>query len=368
MNNKRKVVLLRSIDMLPDPRVEKYVDFYKSDNIAYTLIGWNRSLAQVSKPNTIYFNCAAEFGAGMTNVSKLIKFNMFLFSTLRKQRKNYDVIHACDFDTVLPALLVKFFWRKKVVFDVFDWYTDSRSVGNKFILRMVKFMERLSLRKSDYVIICDEEREEQLPIKIKAEKLKVLPNIPTFTTQPKPSNQYKKGPITLSYVGIFGTGRGLENLLKAVSTRSNIQLNIGGFGELQTLLEQYATNYENITYYGKMDYQNSLELMNESDIICAMYYKVNRNHIFAAPNKYFEGLFLNRPILTTEGTSIGKKTEKYKTGYVIGESVEDIVDFLNNLDIEQVKYIQKNTSNLWNTKYKTYVGDFMRNQYKTILK
>ena len=37
------IILLRSDDLNPDPRVEKYVNFFKEKTLEYLLIGWNRS-------------------------------------------------------------------------------------------------------------------------------------------------------------------------------------------------------------------------------------------------------------------------------------------------------------------------------------
>lgn len=60
--------------------------------------------------------------------------------------------------------------------------------------------------------------------------------------------------------------------------------------------------------------------MARSDIIAALYEKVVLNNEYAAPNKYFEGLYLRKPILTTRGTLVGNHTEEFKTGFVIGET------------------------------------------------
>lgn len=369
MNSKR-VILLRSIDMLPDPRVEKYVDYYKKNNVGYTLVGWNRSNKDLKKDNTLYFNCPAGFGDGMGNVKNILRFNKFLFKVLTKKREEYDVIHACDFDTVLPALFAKLLWRKRVVFDIFDWYTDSRDISNSFVSGCVKFLEKVALRLSDYVIICDEERKAQLPLTLSDDKLKVMPNIPSFDASYAQCNAVESDSayiVNASYVGILGGGRGLDNMLEFFAENKQYRLDIAGFGELSDLVVKYADRCDNIVYHGKVSYSDSLKIMHDSDLIFAMYYKINRNHIFAAPNKYYEGLFLGRPIVTTEGTSIGNKTEKYHTGFVIGEDVDSIKKLFSSIDKKMIEEYGINAKTLWNAKYIDYINDFMANEYTKMI-
>lgn len=362
---KNSVILLRSIDLLPDPRVEKYVDFFKEHNIDYILVGWNRSNEVKLKQRTIFFNLSAQYGSGISNLSKLVRFNFFLIRTLLLNVKKYKYIHACDFDTVIPALLIKLLFGKKVIFDIFDWYSDSRVISNNFLSRVIEFLEKKALKYSDYVIICDSERISQLPISIDLRKLKILPNIPVVNSSllSKEDKREEDYYLTISYVGILGVGRGLENLLIVVSKNSNLKLNIAGFGELQNLVEKYANEYGNITYWGKVDYSESISIMKNSDIIAAMYYKINKNHIYAAPNKYFEGLFLGKPIITTMGTSIGNKTEFFFTGFVINESYEALEELLLKIERRKIIEYSENASKLWKDKYENYVSNFMIDEY-----
>lgn len=360
------VILLRSVEMLPDPRVEKYVDYFKQHSIPYILVGWNRSDVSVSKDHTIYFNRPAPFGAGMGNVGNLFRFNRFLIATLKKERHHYHTIHACDFDTILAALYAKIRWRKRVIFDVFDWYSDSRTIACKALRYIIQWLEKWALRRSDYVIICDSERKDQLPISLSENKLFIMPNIPAFDGE-VPKFIPNHGALKASYVGIFGEGRGIEDMLAVFSTHPEYRLDIAGFGELTPIVERYASRYDNIFYHGKTDYATSMITMAQSDLIFAMYYKVNRNHIFAAPNKYYEGLFLGKPIITTKGTSIGNKTERYNTGFVIEQTQKDIEQLLTSLSRQQIEECGGNARRLWDEHYADYIECFMNGTYSRMI-
>lgn len=358
------IILLRSADMLPDPRVEKYVGFYKENDINYSLLGWNRTHGNIHKNNTMYFDYPAQFGSGVKNLWGILSFNCFLFKKMFRLRRKYSIIHACDLDTVMPALLIKLLLRKKVIFDVFDWYSDSRDINNKSLMRLISLAEKIAVNYSDTIILCDEERKKQIPYKISDDKIIILPNIPHMIDVQLANKEIEdSNKIHISYVGILGAHRGLEDLLKVVANHTELQLTIAGFGELEELVIEYSLRCKNIVFYGKLEYTDGLKLMAKSDIVCAMYYKTIKNHIYAAPNKYFEALFLGKPILTTAGTIMGAKTEKYQTGFTINEGYDNIENLLLNINREQLEKIGICAKKVWDEKYSNLWSDTINTEY-----
>lgn len=354
------VILLRCIDLNIDPRVQKYVDFYEKNNIEYKLIGWNRSNKELYKKNTEYFNLPAEYGGGIKNLFKRIRWTLYLTKTLIKYKDEYNTIHACDFDTAIPSLLMKLY-NKKLIFDVFDWIDD---VGNP-LKKVVFHLQKFAAKHSDTIILCDEKRREQ--IQIKHDNIIILPNIPSEIDL---ENYDKKIPleisdnIVISYVGVFDRNRNIEKLLNVVSKNKNIILNIAGFGALEELIVLYAKENFNINYFGKVIHQKGLEIMKKSDLIYAMYCTNVRNHKYAAPNKYYEAMMLGKAIITTKNTLVGNNVLENKTGFVIGESEQELEDLLKSKSIkEDILIYSDNAKKCWENKYKNYVNKFMKNEY-----
>lgn len=80
---------------------------------------------------------------------------------------------------------------------------------------------------------------------------------------------------------------------------------IAGYGAKE--IEERCINLnekDNIIYFGKVVYDQGLNIMYNGDVIYAMYCKTNPNHIFAAPNKYYEAMLLAKPIISTKGTIV----------------------------------------------------------------
>ena len=128
------IALLRSTDGNPDSRYEKYINFLDVSNVKYLSICWDRNSDKFDDEKHVYYHVAAKFGEGFSNVKKIIGFNFFILKQLFKHRSNYSIIHAADFDTVLPAILMRLFYNKHVIYDIYDWYIDSRCINNYLII------------------------------------------------------------------------------------------------------------------------------------------------------------------------------------------------------------------------------------------
>lgn len=357
------IAFLRSTDGNPDSRLQKYMDAVEGKRIPYLSLCWDRNLKYEDDDRHLFYHKTAVYGSGIKNLMKLAGFNCYLIKQLVKNRKRYTTIHACDFDTIVPALFMKVFFRKRVIYDIFDWFVDSRELHNPVLRNLILGVEHIALRLSDRTIVCEEERKKQICYLPK--HIWVLPNIPNFTVQGSSSLLKADNILKVSYVGVLTRHRGLEKVLQfAVAHADKIELDIAGFGELETNVKEACRQAGNVHFHGTVSYKDGIDIMRKSDLILAIYEKTISNHIYAAPNKYYEGLFLGKPIVTTKDTYVGIKTEKYKTGFAIGESMEDLNAFFLQEDLQnKIAVCAENAARMWKDKYSTYINDFMNTVY-----
>lgn len=366
------VVLIRSNAIVGDPRVGKYVDFLESQQIYYKIIGWDRSNDNISSDTTIYYRHHAGYnvGGGKAALNRLRWF-WFVIKTLLKQ-KNITTIHGCDLDGAFPAVIYKMLghWNVKVVFDVFDWFSATLANQPSWIRFFFRIMECISVKCSSHIIICEEERIRQIPYDIK-HKYSVLPNIPSFMDDDflriNTSFQFNNNKPTLTYVGGLYDERFLDELLN-VAELGFCNLLIAGYGDhlLEKRCKELDTKY-NIKYFGKVEYKDGLNIMYNADIIYAMYCKSNPNHIYAAPNKFYEAMYLSKPIISTRGTIVGEKIERLDIGYTIEEHIEELITILKSLDINDITKKGYNAHTLWCERYKNFISCYMHNIYKSII-
>lgn len=367
------IIIIRCNSIKSDSRTEKYIKYYQLNNFHYKIIGWDRLGDGLLYENAIFFQQRSLFNqGGIKAVYHRLKWMWFVIKTLIKNRNDLTVIHACDLDAAFPSAVFKFLFSDnvKLVFDVFDWFTDTLHRQNKLILFCFRVMERFSIYKSDEVIICENERIHQIPYKLNKKEL-VLPNIPYFSEINFLFNDekyfFENNKIVFSYVGGLVCERFLEELL-IITEQGLVNLLIAGYGDcnLEKKCEQLSV-LPNVKFFGKVDYKTGLNIMFNSDVIYAMYCKSNPNHIYAAPNKFYEAMMLGKPILSTKGISIERKILENDIGYVIDESINELIDQVFSMTREDLVAKGEKAHFIWNTKFSNYTSFFLENSYREII-
>lgn len=353
-----------------EPRVKNYLGYFDSHNIDYHVIAWNRNGSAEKNKNITFYEQKAEYGKRLLNIPKKIGWMFFVMKEIIKNRKECKVIHACDIDAILPALFMGKLLKKKVIFDIFDWI--SSLTGKGLVYKFVEFLQNYCYKHSDAVILCEEERKAQA--KADNKNVLIVPNIPAFRfdydeeTSAIIKKDLEKYEYVVSYVGVFDHDRGLENLLAVVSEKTNIKLNIAGFGVLDEMIRDYAEKYSNITCWGRVDYTVGQTIQKNSSIIAAMYHLTSPLHKYAAPNKYYESLALSVPMLTTENTLVGSKVAKYDTGFLLDETEASLSEFFSQANLhQQIANKKENCYNTWKNVYEDYYESYMKNKYMVFI-
>ena len=170
--------------------------------------------------------------------------------------------------------------------------------------------------------------------------------------------------LTFSYVGGFSPDRCLFEIV-SIAEKGLINLSIAGFGnsELESRLKEDTEKYPNIRYYGKVKYEDGLNISYNSDVMYAMYSVTNPNHVYAAPNKYYEAMFLGKPLFTTKGTIVEKKVLDRQIGYVSGETVEDITAVIHSINRTDLQKMSEGSKECWLSTYKDFTHNYLSNTY-----
>ena len=146
-------------------------------------------------------------------------------------------------------------------------------------------------------------------------------------------------------------------------------MNIAGYGlpSIEDKIKKLEGS-PNIRYYGKVKYEVGLNIMYNSDVIYAMYATTNPNHVYAAPNKFYEAMMLAKPLFTTKGTIVDMKVKEMGTGYVAGETKGEIVNVIKQLSKNDMILKGENSRRIWENKFRTFTDEYMKNVYSLIIK
>ena len=318
--NNQRVAVLRSNPVAPDPRVEKLAQSLVDSGRLVFVVAWDRSGQQPTREketpigNIFRMRLKARYGSGIKNVPFLLIWQVYLVVWLCAHRWAYDVIHACDFDTVLPALFMRRAFRKKVVFDIFDFYSDSVRNTPGVILKAISRAERRAINSADVVILADESRKQQIS-ESTPNKLVVVYNSPVDAAV-IPSRSLRAG-FRLAYVGLLVEERSLLEVIEIVGRHPEWGFDLAGFGGDETKIVRQASKYPNITWHGRVDYSTALSLMADADLLFAIYDPSVANHRYSSPNKVFEAMLLAKPLLVARDTNMDRIIEENHCGVVV---------------------------------------------------
>ena len=365
------ITLFRSNNIF-DSRVNKYKNYYDRAGLDYTIVGWDRSNEGLAGVHYDFYRYPAGVAVGgWKAIKNHLHWMKFIYRYL-KEHPGISTVHACDLNSAFPAALYKKINNPNLtlIFDACDWYS-AHFANNVFLRKVFEWMEKFTCGLADELIICEPEREAQITFSLKKKPL-VMPNIPeieeSLVLEKDDKYTFDNDWPTLAYFGGLVNDRFLIELLESAKTE-HVNLLIGGYGN-KAILDKLAEmkNCENVKFFGRMSMKDGLQMSNHADAIYAMYCKTNSNHVYAAPNKYYEALFLGKPFITTKGTILENKVIKNDVGYVIEESIEELKDLERSLTKEDMRKKGKNAHLLWSRRYKNYIHTFFDQVYSKIIR
>jgi glycosyltransferase involved in cell wall biosynthesis len=352
---KPRVLFCRSNPIAPDPRVEKEARALYDAGYTVQVLGWDRTgtLPQVDTSSTFMIRrlpIRAGFGRGLMNLPQLLLWQAGLFTWLMQHRTEYDLIHACDFDTLIPAMLCKWLWRKRVIYDIFDFYADHLRNTPRIVKNIIRAVDLILINRVDALILVDESRLQQIK-GAHPKKIEFIYNTPQeYHVQPAQEQKETEGSITLVYIGLLQVERGLMELIQVMRRHLEWRLELAGFGGDEALILEQASGMPNLNWYGRIDYDRALALSASADVLLATYDPSIPNHRFSSPNKIFEAMMLGIPVVVARGTNMDEIISKAHCGLIVEYgNVADLENTLSRLCHEP--YLRRTLGNNGRTAY-----------------
>lgn len=303
---------------------------------------------------------------GLRNLFQLILLEIRTLLWLLFSRNSYDMLHAFDLDMGLPVLVVSLVTRKKYVYHIADLYADSREGLPEKIKPFLRKLEYAVINYAETVILCTEERREQIKGS-NPKKIEVVHNTPIVQETDNVSsseNNDAYNQLTITYVGNLSERRFIRHLVDTVADNPKFRLNIAGNGELVDYIDNKAKALDHINYFSYVSYQEALKMYSKTDLMIAMYDPEIANHKFSAPNKVYEAMVMGKPIIVAKHTGIDKIVLEHNMGIAIDydrESFKELLDAISSQSIDLEKMGQNGK-----LAYPKYSWETMKERIKTI--
>jgi len=157
--------------------------------------------------------------------------------------------------------------------------------------------------------------------------------------------------LRFAYVGAFRYPNTIFRFAEIIGEHfPKYEFHFYGDSKLTEKVIMLSKKYNNVKYFGSFKNPDDLEsIYNNFDIVVACYDIQSLNERIAEPNKLYEALFFNKPIIVSKNTFLSDKVKKLNCGYVIDASNnQSIISFLDSIETDELNNIRNNISTINN--------------------
>ncbi len=345
---RKKAIVSVSNDLFTDQRVHKVCMFLVEHEFEVTLLGRFRKHSQPieNRPyQTKRFKLIADKGALFYAALNL---RLFLYLLTHKA----DVLVSNDLDTLLANYAAsKFKGSTKLVYDSHEMFTEVPELQNRKTVRNIwKGIEAWILPRIKYRYTVNESIANYYQ-NLYHLKFHVVRNVaPKWNPSDIASKAALGIPEQKFIVILQGAGinvdRGAEEAIEAITKIQDTVLLIVGDGDVIPDLKEKvkANGYEDqVCFYGKRPYQEMMQYTHHADLGLSFDKPNNPNYINSLPNKIFDYIHAQTPVISSNIKEIRHIIETYQVGEIVEEhSIENLKTVIEKLKnnpsyLEQLK-------------------------------
>ncbi len=272
------------------------------------------------------------------------------FKRLMMMRRTIKEEMACrDKDTVCYifsldvaiAFMLNGGLKRKYVYEVSDLM--ELEVNNKLLSSILTRINRYIIKRSVETIVTSPGFEDYLFPNKKPSNISIVPNKLDKRImelgRPRPK-AFDSRNITIGFTGAI-RNKAIYNFIEVVGEYfPNINLVFYGIFtddkiysvKIRNAIERYGNVSYNGTFKNPDDFP---EIYSHIDMVLCLYTAKGNDRVLE-PNKLYESIFFEKPIIVSKNTFTGRYVESVGIGYTVdGEDKEDIMSFLASLNAEE---------------------------------
>lgn len=316
----KKIVVSVTNDLVTDQRVAKVCNVLHKMGFSILLIG--RKLPNSLPINRPYktYRFKLFFNKGFLFYAE---YNIRLFFKLLFTKS--AIIVANDLDTLLPNFLISKLFRRKLVYDSHELFTEIPELANRpFVKKVWMLIERTIFPKLKNVYTVNNAIAAIYREKYNV-NVKVVRNIAfklTNSTVDKTFSEKTKGNKTMLILQGSGINidRGAEEAIQMMRFLENAVLYIIGGGDVFTNLKKLVKELkleEKVIILDKLPYNELMEYTKTADFGLSLDKGTNMNYELALPNKIFDYMHANTPLIVSNRKVVAELVKNESIGIVL---------------------------------------------------
>ncbi|MGW6384439.1 glycosyltransferase [Peribacillus butanolivorans] len=368
----------------PNPRFMKRMKLTCQNGFRTYLIYWNRGVntpfTLPENVNSFSINLKVRLGE---RKKKFFLLPLFLFKSLHKLIQiKPDIIHVGLIDMLFVAIIYKSFFNKnvKIVYEIGDLpkFIINKYSGFKELLRkfIISFEKKLTKGIDLLILTSPYFWSEYYGKFMSKDKYLYIANAPTKELFGNFQKKEIKGKIVIGYVGFLRYKKQIFNLIEAIrGYKDDFELFIGGEGPDAEEIRQYiidtkATDF--IKMSGAYNYnEDILGIYAKIDIVYSVYDTTFENVKLALPNKLYEAIVCELPIIVAKNTQLEKFVLDHKIGFSVDDKdMGDLSALLEVIKRDPLVLMEKSEkcSEIKHSNYVEEYNDKLLIRYESLLK
>jgi len=328
--------ILFFISHQPNPRFIKQINFLNKKH-SITLVCFSRTT--IARLDDSIANDVINYNLGnIPNASQPLKRIWAYMSTIKTIRKiikktEFNLAIINNVDVAILYLISNFsFFRKKTKAKLTIEISDLREFvfGKGILSKSLRLFEKyLYTNHIDKLIVTSKKYYTYHYNKFFNKDVFILEN-KILSSELNHEKIIKKGnsKTVIGIVGLLLRKNEYIKLFETFKDSSNTEIHIHGIGQYQELVEEYANEYDTIKYFGPYNaFKDTNRIYNSLDYIYLVYdaEQVSLNNSLALPNKLYECMYYQVPIICSKGTYLEEIVAGLNIGIAINYKEEGAI-------------------------------------------
>jgi glycosyltransferase involved in cell wall biosynthesis len=256
-------------------------------------------------------------------IGRVLGFAGWSGRVLRRFRSGGYSVICCHSLACLPVsyLLAKFNGAS-LIYEPHELETETSRVPRGPIRTISRWLERLFARKADSVIVVGQEIASWYRRELGLEKVSVVMNCPHRVDTSRSDLVRRAAGVSPSlpiflYQGILSKNRGLEVAIAAFQgLEHEAVLVMLGYGPLADELKEHTSRFPNVFVLPPIPPDDLLRWTASADFGLSLIEPISRSYEFCVPNKLFEYVMAQVPVLVSATTEQRRIVEDFGVGRV----------------------------------------------------
>ncbi len=267
----------------------------------------------------------------------------FVVHLIRHYRKfKYDIYIAEDVYTLPFASMFAKSNSAKLYYNSRELYPFLAGLRNRSkIQKIIAKIESRYIRKCDYVMATGEMDADFLMEFYGLKKVYVLRNLPLRRDEINKVDLREKYNISnddmiIIYQGVLLEGRGISLMIKSLKHVEHAVFVVIGEGVYKDKFKEEAAEAgveQRVIFTGSVNHDELLDYTASADLGIALIENISKSYYYALPNKLFEYIMSNVPVIVSDLPQMKKIVELYKVGVAVDISHDagSIISAINKL-------------------------------------